>query len=183
MGVSWAIYFFTVTTVNFATLYVFVVFDHGRRKVIHWATTRYPCMDWVVQQLREATPFGQQPRYLFRDNDSIYGSGVPAFLERCGIQEVRTAYRSPWQNPFIERFIGTLRRDLLDHVIVLSQGHLDQLLRQYINEYYHVARPHQGLDGDTPIPHETSAATAGPTKLVSIAVVGGLHHRYSRVAA
>jgi len=116
-------------------------------------------------------------------NDSLYGYGVQAFLERCGIREVRTAYRSPWQNPYVERFIGTLRRELLDHVIVLSQSHLHRILREYIEEYYHVARPHQGLDGDTPMPHETSAATAGPTKLVSIPVVGGLHHRYSRVAA
>ena len=111
LDVSWAMDFFTVPTVNFATLYVFVVFDHGRRKVIHWSTTRHPCMDWVIQQLREATPWGVQPRYLFRDNDGMYGKGVRDFLKRTGIEEVRIAYRSPWQNPFIERFIGTLRRD------------------------------------------------------------------------
>ena len=118
LDVSWAMDFFTVPTINFKTLYVFVILDHGRRKVIHWAVTQHPSMDWGVQQLREATPFGQQPRFLFRDNDSIYGNGVPAFLDRCGIRQVRTSYRSPWQNPYVERFIGTLRRDLLDHVIV-----------------------------------------------------------------
>jgi len=183
LDVSWAIDFFTVTTLNFATLYVFVVFDHGRRKVIHWATTSHPHMDWVLQQLREATPWDVKPRYLFRDNDGIYGYGVRGFLDRCGIEEVRTAYRSPWQNPFIERFIGTLRRELLDHVIVLNQAHLDRLLREYIEAYYHVARPHQGLHGDTPVPHEKSKPVAGPTKLISTPVVGGLHHTYVRVAA
>jgi len=100
VDVSWAIDFFTVTTVRFAILYVFVVLDHGRRRVIHFATTYAPSMEWVIQQLREVTPFGRQPRYLFRDNDGIYGHGVPAFLKRCGIREVRTAYRSPWQNGY-----------------------------------------------------------------------------------
>ena len=183
VDVSWTIDFFTVPTVSFSVLYVFLVFDHGRRNVIHLATTHQPSMNWVIQQLREATPFGQQPRYLFRDNDGIHGSGVRAFLDRCGIKEVRTAYRSPWQNPFIERFIGTLRRELLDHLIVLSQSHLDRLLREYIDEYYHVARPHQGLDGDTPVLKIKPELPAEPTKLISTPVVGGLHHTYTRVAA
>ena len=140
-------------------------------------------MDWVIQQLREATPWGLRPRYLFRDNDAIYGHGVRTFLDRCGIEEVRTAYRSPWQNPYIERFIGTLRRELLDHLVVLNQAHLDRLLREYIDDCYHVARPHQGLDGDTPVSHEKPTLAAGPTKLISTPVVGGRHHRYVRVAA
>jgi len=181
--VSWAIDFFTVTTLRFATLYVFLIFDHGRRKVIHFGVTRHPCLDWVIRQLRESMPFGLQPKYLFRDNDGLYGTGVRAFLGSCGITEVRTAYRSPWQNPFVERFIGTLRRELLDHVLVLSQGHLERLLRQFIEEYYHVARPHQGLKGDTPVPHAKPPEISGPGKLVSIPVLGGLHHRYVRVAA
>ena len=140
-------------------------------------------MDWVIQQLREATPFGQQPRYLFRDNDRIYGHGVRAFLNSCGIREVRTAYRSLWQNPLIERFVGTLRRELLDHVIVLSQAHLERLLREFIEEYYHVSRPHQSLGGDTPIPHKKPPKTSFPSNLISIPVLGGLHHKYVRVAA
>ena len=183
VDVSWAIDFFTVTTLNFATLYVFLVLDHGRREVLHFAVTRHPYMDWVIQQLRESMPFGQQPKYLFRDNDGIYGNGVRAYLDSCGIEEVRTAYRSPWQNPFVERCIGTLRRELLDHVIVLSQSHLERLLQEFIKEYYHVARPHQGLGGDTPKPQTTPPEISGPGKLVSIPVLGGLHHRYVRVAA
>jgi len=179
---SWAIDFFTVTTLTFNRLYVFVVLDHARRQVLHFRITYNPSMKWIIQQLREAMPFGQQPRYLFRDNDGIYGHGVRAFLDSCGIQEVRSAYRSPWQNPYVERFIGTLRRELLDHVIVLSQAHLDRLLREFI-EYYHVSRPHQGLDGDTPIAHEKPSALNSPDQVISIPVLGGLHHKYLRIAA
>jgi len=184
VDVSWAIDFFTVTTLRFATLYVFVVLHHGRRRVVHFAITLNPSMRWVIQQLREAMPYGQQPRFLFRDNDRIYGGGVRDFLNSCGIEEVRTAYRCPWQNPFVERFGGTLRRELLDHVIVLGQSHLERLLREFIEDYYHVARPHQGLDGDTPIPQpKADPPITGPTKLISTPILGGLHHRYQRVAA
>jgi hypothetical protein len=140
-------------------------------------------MKWVIQQLRESMPFGLQPKYLFRDNDGIYGNGVGAFLESCGITEVRTAYRSPWQNPFVERYIGTLRRELLDHVIVFSQSHLERLLREFIEDYYHVARPHQGLGGGTPVSQTKQPEVSGPSRLISIPVLGGLHHRYVRVAA
>ena len=140
-------------------------------------------MAWVVQQLREATPFGEQPRYLFRDNDGIYGHGVPKFLKNSGIREVRTAYRSPWQNPYCERVIGTLRRELLDHVIVFSEEHLERLLGEYIENYYHRARPHKSLDRKPPIPSARPIPTSGRTKIVSIPVVSGLHHRYQRVAA
>jgi len=184
LEVSWAIDFFTVNTIRFATLYVFLVLARGRRKVVHLAITRNPSMRWVIQQLREAMPYGQQPRFVFRDNDGIYGSGVGEFLDSCGIEEVRTAYRCPWQNPFVERFVGTLRRELLDHVIVLGRDHLERLLREFIEAYYHVARPHQGLDGDTPIPQpKADAPITGRTRLISTPILGGLHHRYQRVAA
>ena len=183
LDVTWAIDFLTVTTIGFATIYVFLVFEHGRRRAIHLATTRSPKMEWVVQQLRNAMPFGSQPRYLSRENDGIYGHGVALFLRSCGIREVRTELRSPWQSPYIERFIRTLRRELLNHVIVLSEAHLERLLREFIEEYYHVARPHQGLDGKTPVPTESPPEIDGPTTLVIIPVLGGRHHRYVPVAA
>jgi transposase InsO family protein len=184
LDVSWAIDFFTVNTIGFETLYIFLVLAHGRRKVVHLAITRNPSMRWVIQQLREAMPYGGQPRFLFLDNDGIYGDGVGEFLDSCGIEEVRTAYRCPWQNPFVERFGGTLRRELLDHVIVLGVGHLERLLREFIEAYYHPARPHQGLDGDTPIAQpKADAPITGPTRLISTPILGGLHHRYQRVAA
>ena len=179
LEVSWAIDFFTVTTLGFQVLYVFLVFDHARREVRHFAVTAHPSLEWVIQQLREAMPFGEQPRYLLRDNDGIFGCGVRAFLESCGIREVRTAYRIPWQNPYVERMIGTLRRELLNHVIVLNQRHLERLLGEYLDHYYHTARPHQGLGGDTPF----LSTLAGEGELISIPVLGGLHHRYFRTAA
>jgi transposase InsO family protein len=183
LDVSWAIDFFTVPTLTFDTLFVFVVLDHGRRKVLHWNVTAAPTMLWVVQQLREVTSYGVQPRYLFRDNDGIYGHDVRAFLNSCGIEEVRTAYHCPWQNPYVERFGGTLRRELLDHVIVLNEHHLVRLMTEFIEGYYHTDRPHQGLNGDTPTSHAKPPVFSGPTKLVATPVLGGLHHTYQRVAA
>jgi transposase InsO family protein len=175
--------FFTVPTLRFEILYVFVILNHSRRQILHLAVTGHPTTAWVVQQLRESTPFGLQPAYLFRDNDAIYGERMSEFLAGSGIEEVRTAYRSPWQNPFVERTIGTLRRELLDHVIVLNEGHRRQLLKEFIAQYYHRARPHQGLEGDTPLSTPKLQPIAQPTELLSIPIVGGLHHRYVRVAA
>jgi transposase InsO family protein len=183
LEVSWAMDFFTVPTLRFQILYAFVVLNHWRRLVVHFGVTAHPTMVWVIQQLREATPLGIQPRYMFRDNDGIYGDEVSRFLVGTGIEEVKTAYRCPWQNPFVERYGGTLRRELLNHVIVLNEGHLKRLLKEYIEAYYHIARPHQGLDGDTPFPSAKPEPVAGASRLISIPLVGGLHHRYVRVAA
>jgi transposase InsO family protein len=128
-------------------------------------------------------PFGTQPKYLFRDNDRIYGLGGKTFLKSSGIKEVKTAYRSPWPNPFVERVGGTLRKELLDHVIVLNQRHLEWLLTEFIEEYYHPSRPHQGLNEETPISQATCPVSMGPSTLNSIPVLGGLHHRDQRIAA
>jgi transposase InsO family protein len=181
--VSWGMDFFTVTTFRFQILYVFVVLNHARRQVVHMAVTAQPEMEWIIQQLRQAMPFGIQPTYMFRDNDRIYGDDVSRFLKGTGIEEVKTAFHSPWQNPYVERYVGILRRELLDHVIVISEKHLKRLLKEYIEEYYHVARPHHGLGGETPFPTDKPDPVREPSRLVSIPVVGGLHHRYSRVAA
>jgi putative transposase len=183
LDVTWAIDFFTVTAISFATVYVLLVFEHGRRRVLHLATTRSPTMEWVIQQVRNAMPFGEQPRYLFRDNDGIYGHGVALFLRRCGIREVRTAPQSPWQSPYIERFIGTLRRELLNHVTVRSDAHLERTRREFVEECYHVARLHQGLGGETPIPTGSPPAFDSPTDLVAVPIPAGRHHRYVRVDA
>src|SRR5215470_12029023 len=183
LEVSWAMDFFTVPTLRFQILYIFVILNHSRRQVVHFAVTAHPTMAWVIQQLREAMPFGQQPSYLFRDNDGIYGDEVGRFLVGTGIAEVKTAHRCPWQNPFVERYGGTLRRELLDHVVVLNEEHLKRLLKEFIEGYYHRARPHQGLHGDTPVPSAKPEPVADASRLVSIPVVGGLHHRYIRVAA
>jgi transposase InsO family protein len=175
--------FFTVPTLRFQILYVFVILSHPRRRAVHFGVTAHPTMAWVIQQLREATPFGLQPRYMFRDNDGIYGDEVCQFLVGNGIEEIKTAYRSPWQNPFVERFGGTLRRELLNQVIILNEEHLKGVLKEFIEEYYHIARPHQGLDGNPPFPAAKPRLVTAASHLVSIPVVGGLHHRYVRVAA
>ena len=180
---SWAIDFCTVPTATFNILYVFVVLEHGRRRVLHFNVTQIPTMDWIIQQLREAMPYGLQPRFMFRDNDRLFGHGITAFLKACGVEEVRTAYRSPWQNPFVERFFGTLRRELLNHIIPFNDRHLYRLIEEFVEEYYHSERPHQGLDGDTPVPYCPQAPPASSTKLVSIPILCGLHHKYERVAA
>jgi len=179
---SWAIDFCTVASISFRVYYIFVVFEHGRRKVLHFNITQFPSMEWVIQQLREAMPFSIQPRYLFRDNDGIYGNGVSIFLKNCGMKEVRTAYHSPWQNPFIERFFGTLRRELLNHVIPCNERHLHRLITEFVVEYYHTERPHQGLEGDTPIPFPSQDSSASSNRLISSPILGGLHHKYRRAA-
>ena len=137
----------------------------------------------MIQQLREATPFGFQPKYLFRDNDQIYGHGVRRFLDSCFIDEVRTAYRCPWKNPFVERFFGTLRREMLDHVIVFGPRHVERLIRDFLDGYYHSHRPHQGLNRQPPVPIERPEFSEAASRLISFPVLNGLHHQYFRVAA
>ena len=119
---------------------------------------------------------------MHRDNDGIYGKRVSQFLKDSGIEEVRSAYNSPWQNPFVERFFGSLRRELLDQVIILHEQHLRNLLSEYVSWYENV-RLHQGLAGDSPVPGKDSEDNRAGGKIVSIPVLGGLHHRYERIAA
>jgi transposase InsO family protein len=134
---------------------------------------------WVVRQLRAAFPFDQVPRYLIRDRDGIYGEEVRRCLRSLGISEVLIAPRSPWQSPFVERLIGSIRRELLDHVIVLNERHLLRLLRSYF-AYYHESRCHQSLGHNAPDPREVEPPERG--KVVAEPMVGGLHHRYRRCA-
>src|SRR5262249_15246964 len=134
-----AVDFFTVPTVMFKVLFVFVVLAHARRRVVHVNVTDTPTAEWTAQQLVEAFPWGTGPRYLLRDRDAIYGTAFSSRVQSLGIQEVKSAPRSPWQNPYVERLIGTLRRECLDHVIVLNETHLRRLLRDYLT-YYHRSR-------------------------------------------
>jgi hypothetical protein len=140
-------------------------------------------MEWVILQLKEAMPFGKQPRFMFRDNDGIYGNGVGVFLRMCGIKEIRTAYRSPWQNPFVERFFGTLRRELLNHIVPFNEAHCYRLIKEFINDYYHPERPHMGLEGDTPVLNPRQTISSSDAKLHAIPILSGFHHRYLRVVA
>jgi transposase InsO family protein len=170
----------TGNTLNFHLLYVFIVLSHHRRRILHFNVAAAPSAAWTVQQLREAFPFISPPRYLLRDRDSIYGLLFQRRAEALGLEEVRIAPRSPWQSPYVERLIGSIRRECLDHVIVLNEAHLHRLLKAYL-AYYHRSRIHLGLNKDAPEPRPVQGPEDG--KIVSLPQVGGLHHRYERLAA
>ncbi|MCL5103120.1 MAG: integrase core domain-containing protein [Armatimonadetes bacterium] len=185
MDVTWAMDLFVVPALTFRLLYVFIVISHERREIILFGITQHPTMLWVIQQLREVTGFGVQPKYLIRDNDRIYGSGMPAFLRSSGIEEVRTAYHSPWQNPYCERITGTLRRELLDHIIPLNELHLYRLLKEYVKSYYHPVRTHSSLDHRPPLsdPSSGKPQLSPDAVLESKPILSGLYHNYRAKAA
>jgi transposase InsO family protein len=172
--------FFTVPTVTFKVLFVFVILAHDRRRVVHVNVTDAPTAQWTAQQLVEAFPWNTAPRYLLRDRDAVYGVVFSSRVQSLGVHEVKIAPRSPWQNPYVERLIGTLRRECLDHILVLNEHHLRRLLRDYLL-YYHHARTHLSLDKDSPEPRPVERPDRGC--IVETSLVGGLHHRYSRRAA
>ena len=141
--------FFVVPTATFRILYVFVVLAHDRRCIVHFDVTEGPSASWTGQQLVNAFPYDSAPKYVIRDRDKIYGVDFVRRVLAIGIEQVLTAPRSPWQNPYCERVIGTLRRECLDHVIVLGEQHLRRILREYL-EYYHSSRTHLALDKEAP---------------------------------
>src|SRR6266849_6554004 len=141
--------FFTVPTLTFGVLYCFFVISHGRRKILRCNVTRNPSAVWIVQQMREAWPYAKAQKFLLFDRDSKFGNDVISAAKNLGTEPVRTAFRSRWQNGVAERWVGSCRRDLLDHVIVLNERHLKRLMREYIR-YYHEDRTHLGLAKDTP---------------------------------
>ncbi len=171
--------FFTVPTVTFRVLYVFIVLRHDRRQVVHFNVTTNPYAEWTAQQIINAFPYEEAPRFLIRDRDGIYGDYFTKRVESMGIEEVPIAPHSPWQNPYCERVIGSIRRDCLDHVILLVERHLHRILTEYF-DYYHNSRPHLSLDRNSPSPREVEPPLQG--EVISTGQVGGLHHRYSRAA-
>src|SRR5260370_13152839 len=174
-----AIDFFTVPTVTFNILYGFVVLLHDRRQVVHFNVTGHPTAFWTAQQIIEAFPEETTRRFLLRDRDSIYGELFRLRVAGMGIEEVVTAARSPWQNPYAERLIGSIRRECLDHLIVLNEEQLRRILREYFG-YYNGVRPHQSLERNAPLTREIEPPAKG--KIISLPQVGGLHHRYLRAA-
>ena len=164
--------FLTVPTLNFQVLYVFVVLSQLRRKILHLNVTATPSARWTARQLREAFPFTSPPKYLLRDHDCIYGLEFQQCAQALGLEELRIAPRPPWQSPYVERFIGSLRRECLDRLIVRNRAHLHRVLESYL-EYYHGFRSHLGLDKDAPEPRRVQPPTEG--KIVAFPEVGGLH--------
>lgn len=172
--------FFVVPTATFTMLFAFIVLQHERRRIVHVGVTAHPTAAWVAQQIREAFPWDTAPRYMIRDRDSVYGTAFGLRVKAMGIEEVVTAPRSPWQSPFVERVIGSIRRECLDNVIVLNERHLRLILASYL-EYYHGSRTHLSLEKDTP--DRRPVQPMGSGKVVAFPRVGGLHHRYERLAA
>ena len=172
--------FFVVPTATFHLLFGFIVLHHERRQIVHFGVTANPTMAWVAQQIREAFPWGTAPRYLIRDRDGAYGQSFRSTVTAMGVEEVVTAPRSPWQNPYVERLIGSVRRECLDHSIILNERHLRRILGSYL-DYYHGSRTHLSIGKDTPDGRPVQPAGSGT--VVSLPKVGGLHHRYERLAA
>src|SRR5215469_9421260 len=172
--------FFTVPTIRFQVLYVFLVLAHDRRRILHFNVTAQPTAEWTGQQLPEAFPFAQRPRYLLRDRDAIFGHDFREQVRDIGICEVLSAPRSPWQRAYIERVIGSIRRECLDHVIVLHESSLRKTLKLYF-DYYHRSRTHLSLGKDAPEPRAIQPPEMG--SVVAVPQVGGLHHSYERRAA
>ena len=173
-----AIDFFTVPTISFRVLYVFLVLRHDRRRVVHFNVTTSPTAQWAAQQIVEAFPFEEQPQFLLRDRDGIYGQNFRDRVKHMGIEQVVIAFRSPWQSPYVERLIGSVRRECLDHMIVLNEDHLRRILSDYFG-YYHEARAHLSLDRNSPNPRQVAV---GRGKVVATSYLGGLHHCYTRAA-
>jgi transposase InsO family protein len=169
--------FFTVSTVTFNVLYILFVIHHARRKLLHFNVTAHPSAERVVQQLREAFPYETTPRYLIFDRDGKFGPSVVAAIKAMGIKPSRTAFRSPWQNGVAERWIGSVRREMLNHVVVLNERHMRRLLRDYVT-YYLVDRTHIGLRKDSPMGRPASPKPSHKARIVSLPRIGGLHHRY-----
>jgi transposase InsO family protein len=172
--------FFTVPTIRFQVLYVFLVLAHDRRRIVHFNVTAHPTAEWTAQQLREAFPFEEVPKYLLRDRDRIFGVDFTKQVEDLGIEEVLSAPRSPWQRAYIERVIGSIRRECLDHVIVFHEESLYRHVKAFV-EYYHQSRTHLSLEKDTP--GGRPAQPPGLGRVIALPQVGGLHHRYERRAA
>jgi putative transposase len=172
--------FFTVPTAGLRVLFVLVVLGHDRRRVVHFNVTEHPTARWTAQQVVDAFPDDSAPSYLVRDRDSIYGHAFRQRVKGMGISEVLTAPHSPWQNPFAERLIGSIRRECLNHVLVLGEQHLRRVLIRYFI-YYHQARTHLALEKDAPDLRPVQLPAAG--RIVQLPEVGVLHHRYLRKAA
>ena len=169
--------FFTVPTLTFQLLYCFFVMEHGRRRLLHFNVTRHPTSDWVVQQLREAFAEAGPYRHVIFDRDSKFDADVIAFLEATGLKPKRTSIRAPWQNGIAERWVGSCRREILDHVIARDERHLRRLVGDYV-KYHHDDRIHDSLDKDTPNRRPVEYKPSPDAQVTSSTRLGGLHHRY-----
>jgi putative transposase len=172
----WACDFLQTYDLFFRSLFVFFIIELGSRRLVHFGVTRNPTDAWLAQQLREATPFSQGPRYLIRDNDRKYGASFARVAAGTGIEVLRTPFGAPKANAICERFLGSVRRECLDHFLVLSERHLHRVMKEY-QEYFNRARPHQGIGQRIPCRPLQGVEPSGK-RVISRPVLGGLHHDY-----
>ena len=175
-----ALDFFTVPTATFRVLFVLVVLSHDRRRLVHFNVTEHPTAGWTARQLVEACGLEETPRYLIRDRDQVYGERFSRQARTLDIREAVIAPRSPWQNAYAERVIGSIRRECLDYVVVIGERHLLGILSKYV-DYYNGTRTHLSLAKDVAEPRSVQPASQG--RVVEVPRVGGLHHEYLRRAA
>ena len=175
-----AIDMFVVASASFRLLYVMIILTHDRRRIVRFDVTRNPTAGWLARQVTEAFPWDTAPRYLLRDRDASYGQDFCKQVDAMGIAEVVSATRSPWQNAYVERVIGSIRRECLDYIVIFNERHLRRILSSYA-DYYHRSRTHLSLDKDCPDPRPVMPPRFG--RVVAIPQVNGLHHRYERLAA
>src|ERR1700674_4364786 len=175
-----AIDMFIVASASFRLLYVMIILAHDRRKIVRFDVTRHPTAGWLSRKVTEAFPWDTAPRYLLRDRDGSYGAEFCKRVDAMGITEVITAPRSPWQNPYVERAIGSIRRECLDCIVIFNERHLRRVLSWYV-DYYYRTRTHLSLDKDCPVPRPVMPPGSG--RVIAIPQVNGLHHRYERPAA
>lgn len=180
----WAMDYFVVPTLWFKIIYVLIIINHNSRKIEHFAVTTSPNLDWIKQQIRNATPYDHKPKYLIHDNDSVFVcDSFQSFLSNVGIESKRISYYSPWQNGIAERVNGIIRQELTNHIIPINEAHLYRLLKKYVHDYYNTHRTHQGINCKTPIPlPKYKPAKISDAKLESKPVLNGLYHTYKRVA-
>ena len=167
---------FVVPTVSFRLLYGLLILRHARRELVWLGVTAHPNARWIAQQLTEACGWKETPQYLVRDRDSAYGEVFIRRVRAMGIRDRPITARSPWQNGYAERLIGSIRRDCLDHVVIFGERHLRHVLRSY-QRYYNEGRTHLSLNKDAPVPREVRALG----RVLPVPVLGGLHHQYVRV--
>ena len=173
-----------VPTLNFKVLYVLVIISHARRKIECFAITEHPTAEWLIQQIRNATPFGKQPKYLIHDNSGEFRSLLfRQYLAKINIVSKNITPHSPWQNGICERLIGTLRRELLNYAVPLNQRHLERLLEEYV-DFYNTIRPHKTLGGKPPVVCDIKLplTKAADVRLKATPILGGLYHSHQRVA-
>jgi putative transposase len=175
----WSCDFVTVTDGLFGQLYAFFILQHSTRRIIHFGVTRHPSEQWVTQQLKEASPFGERPKYLIRDNDAKFGTAFDELAESSGIKVLKTPIAAPKANGLCERFFRSLRQECLDHFLILNEGHLTRVLKEYV-KYYNTLRPHQGIKQQLPIGPDQPLPVGG--KIISFPVLNGLHQAYQRTA-